>query len=263
MLQIMTKKIEKKSPRSQQSQSLSALWLCFLMFVIGYLAASWFDINQCISWVSQHLSGHQVVEKDLSGKADKVTAPTEQHPKLEFYTLLTNDAGVHGSPSAPMATSPEPSTLSMQYKNAPETQNPVASSSAPSAPMELAVTAPVTLATPAAPEPVKKIPKAVNVTPALPRPVYTVPKVVQAPPMEKMYGQYVIQVGSFRSLTEANRMRDKLRQKGYAATITPVRQQATSWYRVTLGPFSSLGQAQQTQYSLSHREHIVGMIRRN
>lgn len=261
----MTKKIEKKSPRSQQNQSLSALWLCFLMFVIGYLAASWFDVNQCVNWISRHFSGHATVEKKQTESSPKASLSVEKHPKLEFYTLLTSDAGVRSSPSPQLATS---ETINLQYKNTPEKTTPVSRSPVSTGPMELAVTAPTTptsipAPTPAAPpEPVKSTPA---VAPPIPKPTYyPIPKpVAPPPPVEKTSGRYVIQVGSFRSLTEANRMRDKLGQKGYGANIVPVRQQMTTWYRVMIGPFSSLGQAQQIQYSLSHREHITGMIRKN
>jgi cell division protein FtsN len=50
--------------------------------------------------------------------------------------------------------------------------------------------------------------------------------------------------------------------KGYPATIVSVTQQSSYWYRVVLGPFSPLAQAQQVQMSLLRSEHITGMIRK-
>ena len=80
---------------------------------------------------------------------------------------------------------------------------------------------------------------------------------------DRYKGRYVIQVASFRSQIEAKRLREKLAQRRYNAYIVPVMQQSTYWYRVIVGPFSSLGQAQQVQNALSYQEHIRGIIRKN
>ena len=260
----MTKKIEKKSTRSQPGQKLSALWLCFLMFVVGYLAASWFDVNQFVTWVGAHLSGHPPAEKSIAKKPEDVATAIEQHPKLEFYTLLANDSGLRATPSAQI-NSTEATTVDMQYKNVPEKTPNVVPQASPSQPMELAVTAPEA-ALPVPPQPVFRRPEPVSKRPeptqVVPKPIYTQSRPAPVPTVEKLRGRYGIQVGSFRSPTEAKRMRDKLGMKGYPATIVSVTQQSSYWYRVVLGPFSSLAQAQQVQMSLSRREHITGMIRK-
>jgi cell division protein FtsN len=245
----MTKKIEKKATRTQSGQNLSALWLCFMMFVVGYLAASWFDVNQFVTWVGAHLKGHPPVEKSVAKKAEEVTPAIEQHPKLEFYTLLTSDSGLHGTPSAKI-NAQETTTVDMQYKNVPE--KPGIASPGPM-PMELAVSAPT-----APPQPVKHA----EPPQLAPKPVYTPPPKPMPIPTADRRGQYVLQVGSFHSLTEAKRMRDKLGQKGYPTNIVTVMQQSSYLYRVMLGPFSSLSQVQQMQITVSRREHIIGMIRK-
>ena len=84
----MTKKIEKKSTQSQSDQKLSALWLCFLMFVLGYLAASWFDVNQLVHWINSNLSNHAPTTKTIKHHSRHLAKVTKLHPKLEFYTLL-------------------------------------------------------------------------------------------------------------------------------------------------------------------------------
>lgn len=239
----MTKKIEKKSTRSHQGQNLSALWLCFLMFVVGYLAASWFDVNQCVAWISAHFSGHSV-EKNIEKTPNETAMRVERHPKLEFYTLLASDSALHVTPTAKIDLT-EGTTVDMQYKNVPEKPSNWASQPHRSQPMELAVTAP-------SPPP----------PPHAPKPLYTQSRPAPVPTVDKLRERYGIQVGSFRSATEAKRMRDKLGMKGYPATIMLVTQQSTYWYRVVLGSFSSLAQAQQVQMALSRREHITGMIRK-
>lgn len=256
----MTKKIEKKSPQSQNGQGLSVLWLCFLMFVFGYLAASWFDVNHFVSWVSNHFSERVAAEKNSPKKIETVAVPPIQHPKLEFYTLLTSDSGLHTNPSAKLSST-EPATIDTRYKNVPEKFTNPSPVPAASGPMELAVTAPASGPVPSeSPHPVFKqstpIPRVAS------KPIPQAPRSMPLSTADQPQGRYTIQVGSFRSLTEATRMRDKLGGRGYRASITPVMQQSTYWYRVIVGPFSSLGQAQQAQSSLTYREHITGMIRK-
>ena len=235
----MTKKIEKKSPRAHHGQGLSALWLSFLMFVFGYLAASWLDVNQLVTWVSNHLKTQSVAKKDVS-TSEIVEPLTEQHPKLEFYTLSTDDAGLRSSVSEKVSSTTDAVVVDQQSKSALEKPNralPLVS--AQSGPMELALTTPASASTPA--------PISTSLSPSV---------------ADKVKGHYVIQVGSFRSVTEAKRIRDRLETKGYSVNIVPVTQQSTNWYRVMVGPFPSLVQMQQTQSLLSRREHITGMSRK-
>lgn len=272
MLPIMTKKIEKKSTRSYQGQGLSALWLCFLMFVFGYLAASWFDVNQLVRWVGDRFASRPPVEKVVAQKLEAVKPVREQHPKLEFYTLLTSDAGLHNPPT--QLASPETTSINVQYKSVQEKSDNIATGSETSSPMELAVTSPAAESAPK-PNP-SPFPPQVPVTPSKPatppRPVLPKPLSdelrpaavpVSASDRFKGQGRYVIQVASFRSQFEAKKLRERLAQRGYNANIVSIMQQSTYWYRVMVGPFSSLGQAQQAQSALSYQEHIRGMIRKD
>lgn len=259
---LMARKLEKKSTRSSQGQSFSALWMCFLTFVFGYLAASWMDVNQLETWVGGHFK-NQAAAQTESVKKVAVEKPTlVQHPKLEFYTLLTSDNGAHINASTKAAT--EAATVTMQYKAVPDKttrpSSPMKTVSAQPAPMELAVTAPAPVSA-AMPVPVATI----NSEPSssgLNKITRALPKLSMSFKEEKSKGRFVIQEGSFRMLTEAQRMRDKLSARGFVVNIVPVTQQATAWYRVMVGPFFSLQQAQQAQVSIANREHITGMIRK-
>ncbi len=239
----MVKQFERKPTKSQQSQGLNAVWLCFVTFVFGYLAASWCDVNQLSHWVSAHMQSKPVVENTPNFQA---SAPKVTHPKLEFYTLLANES--LSRPNVAVKTPTAVTTVDTQYKDVAIKSSPVdtqykekpvqtAQVSTASLPMELAVTQPV-------PERVSSQP--------------TAPKTV----MPKTSGAYSIQVGSFRALTEAQRMKAKLIMKGFGVDIVTVNQQATYWYRVMIGPFASLSQAQQAQLAFSRQEHITGMIRK-
>jgi len=61
---------------------------------------------------------------------------------------------------------------------------------------------------------------------------------------------YLLQAGSFRNQTDADRLRAKLLLEGLNVTVTPARNSNGSiWYRVMVGPFtdrSSLNRAQDT-----------------
>lgn len=255
----MAKKIERKTHRSQHGQRLSALWLCFLMFVFGYLAASWFDVNQFGNWVGSQFKKHSVTEP-ASVKKSMVEKPTvEKHPKLEFYTLLSSDSGLHINP----APSTETATVKMQYKAVPDTVNHSLSHlAAPaSGPMELAITTPASEPVPAfvqTPKPLRVIPTPKSAQKLAPKPAFIT--AFEPTKTESPKGSYVMQVGSFRILADAKRLRDKLAARGFTANITPVSQLST--YRVMVGPFSSYMQAQQAQSSITNREHITGMIRK-
>lgn len=233
----MTKQNEKKSIRSQQGKGLSALWLSFVAFAFGYLAASWFDINQVVSFVSnltQPNTPQQVVVKE-----PEVTPPS---PKLEFYTLLTNEKLPSGLAKA------ETEIL----KEAVSQKRADAQSSEETEPLDLEVTS----AAPAVsiePQPVKL--KPIEVAKPIPQRLPQNPVVASS-------GAYSIQVGSFRAFQEAQRMKTKMEMKGSRVAIVSVAQQDIRWYRVMIGPFTTLGQARQAQQDFARREHINGMIRR-
>ncbi len=73
---------------------------------------------------------------------------------------------------------------------------------------------------------------------------------------------YLVQVASFKSMQEAERMKASLAMKGIDAKIATINQGQMYWYRVVIGPFSSKARAQQAQQAFARSEHIMGMIRR-
>ena len=73
---------------------------------------------------------------------------------------------------------------------------------------------------------------------------------------------YLVQVASFRSMREAERMKVSLVMKGFDVGITTAIAQQINWYRVIIGPFPSKIEAQQAQQAFARSEHITGMLRR-
>jgi cell division protein FtsN len=73
---------------------------------------------------------------------------------------------------------------------------------------------------------------------------------------------YVIQIASFKSRQDAERMKAMLTLKGFDVSIVSISQQQGNWFRVIVGPFSSQLAAEKVQLALSQSERIKGMIRK-
>lgn len=88
----------------------------------------------------------------------------------------------------------------------------------------------------------------------------TVPN--QAPLANNTKESYIIQVGSFKTPPEAERMKATLILKGFSVNIVPVAQANQTWYRVIIGPYHSQSDAQKVQIAFAQSEHVRGMIRK-
>lgn len=73
---------------------------------------------------------------------------------------------------------------------------------------------------------------------------------------------YMVQVASFKSMQEAERLKAALTLKGFGTKVVSSLQQNVNWYRVIIGPFASRTQAQQAQLAYARSEHVMGMIRK-
>jgi cell division protein FtsN len=73
---------------------------------------------------------------------------------------------------------------------------------------------------------------------------------------------YGIQVASFKTHPEAERMKAQLILKGFTTTILTLSQPQGNWYRVIIGPFPNKTEAQRVQSEFARSEHVVGMIRK-
>ena len=63
-------------------------------------------------------------------------------------------------------------------------------------------------------------------------------------------GVYVLQVGSYRSLPEAERVNSQLAKQGIEAAVQRVAVDEDVWHRVRIGPISDLAQLNATRDSL-------------
>ncbi len=83
------------------------------------------------------------------------------------------------------------------------------------------------------------------------------------PPSEiRMQAQhYLIQVGAFKKVTDADKLRAELIIQGHSASVSQFKNTTTTWYRVEIGPFSSLTYAKKQQQALES-SHYNGLIKK-
>lgn len=222
----------KKSAPRQRGNLLGQLLVLVVVFVAGYLCASLYDLASVTSWV-----GSQVLANNSAVIINKPSVQQAQlpKPKFEFYTLLANDQVVSAAPTT-STSSPPPSSTVAPTAVLPVKVLPLHEPLAPVAAVATKSPAPVVLA--------EKIPTLL----------------ASRKDMDK--DTYLVQVGSFKNMQEAERMKVALVMKGFDVKIAAIRQQNISWYRVIIGPFASRNQAQQAQMAFARREHIMGMIRK-
>lgn len=76
-----------------------------------------------------------------------------------------------------------------------------------------------------------------------------------APPAEARSGPFVLQVGSFRRMDEADNLRARLALLGVEATIQPVViRDRDIWYRVRVGPYTSARELDRTRARLQRHD---------
>lgn len=217
--------------RRQKPQNRGQFILVMISFVTGYLSSSIMNINQLGNWLNENMNINesQAVKVASVGSA-KVVAKNTASPKLEFYTMLTKE---------PKGSVPVGTELSKMV--IPKHDD------APVAPLDLSVSKPQNLAV-----------KPVEVQAAKPIMVKS-PESVASSGTKKTF--FVVQLASFRYQEQADRLRAKLLLKGFDAKISEARQGNAHLFRVMLGPYASLSEAQKAKVIFQAKEHSSGMIR--
>lgn len=213
----------KKNVRRNNNGSTGQFLLIVVSIIIGYVLASFLDFKGVTTWLNEHVLA-PASNQPVPAKAN-VRADLPK-PKFEFYTLLANDKAV---PIQKSITPPPP---------APSAQITAPAVNAPAAKV-LPLHAPLA--------------SVAQVAPAV---------ATRINPTVSSKDTYLVQVGSFRSMHEAQRMKATLLMKGFDVGIHTVTAQQVNWYRVIIGPFSSKVAAQQAQQAFARSEHIAGMVRR-
>ncbi len=89
-----------------------------------------------------------------------------------------------------------------------------------------------------------------------PPPTQKVKEIKKSPVKKDLY---FVQVGSFREQGKAKALKDRLVKEGYKVHVTPVEIEGTGlWYRVRLGGYESLQEAQAVKKKVTVEEDIEG-----
>jgi len=78
------------------------------------------------------------------------------------------------------------------------------------------------------------------------KPLLSTPLKEKAPPKKDQYsGKFTIQLGSHKTTSEAEKFADGFRIRGYDPIINEVELKGQTWYRVSLGVFTSVSEAKE------------------
>ncbi|CEK09751.1 SPOR domain-containing protein [Legionella hackeliae] len=223
---------KRRQGRQKSSAPKQFLWIV-ASFLLGYLTANVFDFTSLNNWVHKNILAHDEPQPETKVVAKQENLPK---PKFEFYTLLAKD---HSSP-----TPLQRPTLATPAKPATPPQG---------APMQAA--APVAVA----PTPATNAPVVVNHAPAPVAEAKPVPATASA---NKPKESYLVQMASFKSKQEAERLKASLTLKGFDVHIVVAPPQQGGWFRVILGPYGSKMEAEKIQVAVARSERIKGMVRK-
>ncbi|RMF88599.1 MAG: SPOR domain-containing protein [Nitrospinota bacterium] len=221
------------------------LLICVLVFLVGVL-------------VGKGLSPHPVTalaERGTQGEAghpaplppDQLTEEVVVAPKkieeLSFYRTLSaeEDRPVPVTPlpqeggekqegeAAPYAATPEPKVTAAPAGTTPPRRAPAESSPRQQAPAEGRVK---------------------PVSPSRQQP-------------QRSTGRYTVQVSSFRELSLANNLKEKLQRKGFDAYVSSVTLPNKGvWHRVQIGSYQQKAEAEQVLRRIQKEENLAGLITR-
>lgn len=214
-----------KSRTQRRMEKKQAILLVVLLFGIA-LVSFFLGILVGRSGSSPESSSGNIAATPLP-----VTPPAaEEVPTTETTPAPT--AAVEGAPEEK-----EPLTF---YDALPEGQNP---------PLGSGINLPPQAKPAAKPEP--PIPAASTAT--VPEPL----------PKSVAQGTYIVQAASFRKMSDASALRDRLTKKGYAASLQNADLGDKGvWYRVMVGPYAAKDEAAQIAARLSAEEKLSGMVKK-
>ena len=72
---------------------------------------------------------------------------------------------------------------------------------------------------------------------------------------------YLVQLAAFKQRDEADRLKAELILKGFQVSVSPSTQRDVIWYRVMVGPYSSMMDAEHAKDRLARSSRLTGIIR--
>ncbi|MDI9817934.1 MULTISPECIES: SPOR domain-containing protein [unclassified Legionella] len=164
-----------------------------------------------------------LAKEEPQPKAKEIARQKElPKPKFEFYTLLTKDHRASVPLPKPVLTTPA------QLVEKPQNGTPAA----------------VVTANPVA---------TVSTAPPISKPLLSPGKQKES---------YLVQLASFKSNHDAERLKAALILKGFDVRIAVAPPQQGGWFRVILGPYTSRLEAEKIQVEVARSEHLKGMVRK-
>ncbi len=109
-------------------------------------------------------------------------------------------------------------------------------------------------------EPVKETQKVVKKKPVVKEPVKTGKRIAEPKPKQTKEKRYSIQIGSYKTLQEAEEMARKLNQDSLGAYITQADVKGAIWNRVRVGTHESRSQALQTANMLETKYNLPTLL---
>ncbi|VEB37493.1 Sporulation domain-containing protein [Legionella sainthelensi] len=249
----------KRSSRSRGGASHHFL-LITVIFLLGYMAASFLDFETIMHWVNTQVLAHHDAKKESAKPEAPQQAVIPPKPKFEFYTLLANEktpaSQANNATTAAQSTAAASTNVTNVQPASVANASPATSVVTASSPTTVPVTNAVTTASATATSPQVKSNTTQGQQPAAPaRAIATKTTPVSAG------GNYLVQVASFKARQDAEHMKGTLILKGFSVYIIPVSHPTKgNWFRVVVGPYSNRGLAQQAQVNLARNERLNGMI---
>jgi cell division septation protein DedD len=220
-----------------------------LFFGLGFLVGIWYQANENIRPNDHAIA---LAEEQLQ----REQTPKAPAKEMTFYSTLTTREGEPAAAQSPaMPVPPVPASVppALDGAAAPiqasEGQTTLPERRVPEAELQRQVSAPTD------PEP----PKRAAPTVASTSKVQTA--AVAAAPPPPGAGFYTVQVGSFRSDTDAQRLLQQLVQKGYAARLLSITLPGKGlWHRVRIGTFAERVEANEMAQRLRRQENLTVLV---
>ena len=83
---------------------------------------------------------------------------------------------------------------------------------------------------------------------------------LQAPGLSRAV--YLVQLAAFKQRHEADRVKAELILKGFQVNVSESIQRDVVWYRVMVGPYSSMMDAEHAKKGLARSSRLTGIIRK-
>lgn len=195
----------------------------FIVMLVSFLSGYLSATFFDFASLTHWMNTHFVKSPTANPAKISMKEPSVPKPKFEFYTLLSKDT----NPSV-MAREKPASASAIQ--------------AVPANPIHASVSVPAAMAS-------GQHELATNAKKNLPS---------SNDPKEN----YIIQIAAFNKRQDAEHLKASLVLRGFDVNIMPILKQNMTWFRVTIGPFSTRKDAENAQYIVSRSERMVGMIRK-